>query len=240
MAALPDTTWKVLPHRPLTQLADNLWHAEGDLPGMALKRRMVVVRLESGDLVLHNGIALDEEGMRLLESLGRPAWLVVPNGWHRLDAARFKARYPELKVVCPRDSKSRVEQMVPVDATYDTFTPTRTVWFEHFGGKKAMEGAMLVRSADGVTAVLGDSLFNVPHQHGFFGWFYGRVLGNFGGPKVTLIGRLFLLAGDGRAAYKAWLERTAGRGDLVRVVPGHGDVIDKRAAEVLRQVAGTL
>lgn len=240
----PDTTWKVLQHDAIEQLADNLWSVQGDLPNMQLRRRMIIARLPSGDLVIHSAIALDDAGMAQLEALGRPRWLVVPNGWHRIDAPRYRARYPDLQVICPRDSQKRVAEVVQVDFTYDTFPQPDagqpTVWFEHFGGLKAMEGAMLVRSADGITVVLGDSLFNLKHMPGLFGFIYGRLLGNAGGPKVTLIGRLFLMAGDGKATYRAWLEKTAALSRLVRVIPGHGEVIEGDVAATLRAVAATL
>ncbi len=241
--AKPDTTWKVLPHDPPTQLADNLWRVEGDVPGMQLRRQMIVARLANGDLALHSAIALDDAGMAWLERLGRPAWLVVPNGWHRIDAPRFKARYPDLRVICPADGRKMVERMVAVDGTYDDFAPAPdddSVRFEHFGAKKRMEGAMWVRSADGITVVLCDSLFNLPHQRGFFWFVYGRLLGSTGGPRVTLIGRMMMMLGGGGKQYRAWLERAAQTEGLVRLVPGHGDVVTDDVAGVLRGVAATL
>jgi len=250
-----ETSWQVFPHGPLEPLAENLWRVEGEIPGMQLRRTMVVVRLPSGHLLLHSAIAMDEAGMEQLESFGRPAWLVVPNGWHRMDAARYKARYPDLRVVCPRGSRKRVERVVAVDATYGSLRGSSgddegsshalvddddTVRFEYFGDKGQMEGVMLVRSDDGCTAVFGDLLFNVPHQPGFFWWFYGRVMGSTGGPKVTLLGRLFLVMGRARKAYRSWLERTAEVEAPVRLVPGHGEVVVDDAAGVLRMVAAAL
>lgn len=61
-------SWTVLKHGSLEQLADNLWFVWGSLPNMSLKRNMVVVRLQSGELVLHNPIALDDASMKQLES----------------------------------------------------------------------------------------------------------------------------------------------------------------------------
>lgn len=240
----PDTNWKVLAHDPLRQLAENLWHVEGDLPGMPLRRHMIVARLGNGDLVIHNAIAMDDAGMAALEALGRPAWLVVPNGWHRIDAARFKARYPDLKVVCPAGARVKVEQVVAVDATYDTLPQADpgddTVRFEHFGGGAQPEGAMWVRSADGATVVLTDAFFNLPHGKGFFWFVYGRLFGNTGGPRVTTIARTMFIKGETRKAYKAWLERAAARSDLVRVVPGHGAILVDHPAAALAKVAATL
>lgn len=237
-------TWLVLPHDPMEQLADNLWRVEGEVPNMQLRRVMTVVRLASGDLVLHSAIAMDDAGMEALEELGRPAFLVVPNGWHRLDAARYKARYPDLKVVCPAGARRSVGKVVPVDHDYGDLPQPEadddTVRFAHFGERKQAEGAMLVRSPDGVSVVFADTLFNLPHQPGCVWFFYGRVMGSSGGPKVTLIGRLMLLFTRTGKQTRAWMERTAETEPVVRLIPGHGQVVTQDAAATLKTVASRL
>lgn len=242
MASPPDTTWKVLPHDPPARLADNLWRVEADVPGMALRRCMVVARLGSGELVLHNAVAMDDDGMAWLEGLGRPAFVVVPNGFHRMDAPRFKARYPDAKVLCPRGSREKVAERVAVDHTYDALPQPDpaddSVRFEHLDGAKGAEGVMIVRSSDGHTLVFNDAVFNLRHGRGLFWFVYGRLMGNAGGPKVTTISRLFLL--KDKRAFRAHLERLAALPELKRIVVAHGDVIDADAAAVLREVAGTL
>lgn len=241
MATNP-TEWNVLPHDPLTPLADNLWRVEGELPGMALRRCMVVARLASGDLVIHNGMALDEAGMAELEALGRPAWLVVPNGWHRLDAARYKARYPDIQILCPRGSRARIEKVVAVDQTYDRCPcpgdDDETVKLEHLEGIRGAEGVMSVRSADGITLIFNDAIFNLEHGRGLFWLIYGRLLGNAGGPKVTTITRLFMV--KQKHELRASLTRLAAVDDLRRIIVAHGAVIDTAPAEVLQRLAGQL
>ena len=241
MAADP-TQWQVLRHDPMTALAENMWRVEGDLPGMSLRRTMIVARLVNGDLVIHNAIAMDEAAMAELEALGRPAWLVVPNGWHRLDAARFKARYPELRVLCPRGARAKVDKLAAVHATYDDLPqpdPTDdSVRFEYVDGTSGAEGVMIVRSADGLSVVLGDTIFNLPHGKGLFWFVYGRLLGSTGGPRVTVIGRLMLL--KKRKVFKAWLQRMAARQGLVRLVPSHGAVIEGDAAAAIAEVDSRL
>ncbi len=235
-----ETDWRVLQHDAPQQLADNLWRVEGALDGMALRRCMVVVRLASGDLLLHNGVALDEAGMAWLEALGRPRWLVVPNGWHRRDAARYRARYPDLGVICPRAARKKVADKVAVDATYDDLPRPGddAVTFEPIDGLGGLEGVMRVTSADGATLVFNDAIFNLPHGKGLFWWFYGRVLGNAGAPKVTSITRLLMV--KDRGALRAHLERLAETPDLRRVIVAHGGVIDDDPAGVLRAVGATL
>jgi len=240
MSSMSDIAWVVLPHDPMVQLAENLWWVEGDLPNMSLRRAMTVARAPDGRLALHSAMALDAAGMAALEALGTPTWLIVPNGWHRLDAARYKARYPELLVVCPGRARGQVAKVVPVDFTYEELPElAEGLTVEAFEAGRSMEGGLAVRSADGVTLVLTDSLFNLPHGRGFFWWFYGRVLGATGGPRITPITRTMLFFTRTKRGYRRWLARWAETGEVTRLIPGHGAVVHE-AAGVLRELASSL
>lgn len=106
--------WVVARHRPVERLDDNLWTVTGGLPGMSLKRVMTLVRLADGRLVIHSAEALDDESMAEIEAWGRPAYLLVPNAFHRLDDPAYVARYPDIEVLCPKGSRSKVEDVVRV------------------------------------------------------------------------------------------------------------------------------
>jgi hypothetical protein len=229
-------TWTVLPHGPLRRHTPNLWSVEGKLPGMGLMRRMTLARLAGGGIAIHNAIALEQDLMDEIEAWGKPELLIVPNGWHRLDSAIFEQRYPDLKLVCPAGGRAKIEQVVGVDHTYADAPADALVRFEHLDGTNEAEGVMRVESDDGVTLVLNDALFNVPHLPGLEGLVM-KLLGSTGGPKVTRIARLFVI--KDKPALRAHLERLA-TDDVVRVVPGHGEMIEVDAAKILRQVAATL
>lgn len=229
-------TWTVLPHAPITEHAENLRSVVGDIPNMPLKRRMTLVKLGGGGLVIHNPVALEKSEMEKLEAWGKPELLVVPNGYHRLDAANFKRRYPDAKVVCPAGAKKKVEEVVPVDLSYAEVPADDAVRFEHLDGVKDAEGVLSVRSRDGLTLIFNDVLFNVPSLPGFTG-FVMKLMGSTGGPKVTLVGRLLVV--KDKPALRAHLERLA-VSEVRRLIPGHGELVGERAAEVLREVASRL
>ncbi|MEE2752295.1 MAG: hypothetical protein VX519_12755 [Myxococcota bacterium] len=238
-------TWNVLPHGPISSLAENLWIVSGDIPNMNLERIMVVARLGNGELLLHSAIAMDERHMAELESLGKPAHLVVPNGFHRLDAARYKARYPDMTVYCPTGARSRVEKVVPVDFTYlerpHPDPEDSSVVLIEYGHPRFIEGNLQVRSSDGVTAVFCDLLFNIPKgRTGLFWLFYGHLMQSWGSPKVSPASKALLTVTGLRKLYRTWLETQANSQEIVRIVPGHGDVVHKNAQEVLRSIAATL
>jgi hypothetical protein len=228
--------WNVLPHGSLVEHAENLWSIDGALPNMPLRRRMTLARRANGSVVVHNAIALEDDLMKKIEAWGTVDTLVVPNGWHRLDAPLFHERYPAAKVVCPAGSRKKIEEVIAVDATYADLAADADVGFEHLDGTKLGEGVMRVRSSDGVTLVFNDAIFNVPHLPGAQG-FVLKLMGSTGGPKITKVGRWFLV--KDKAALRAELERLASD-DLVRLVPGHGDVVEEDAAAVLRRVAASL
>ena len=228
--------WNVLAHGPLEKLADNLWWVEGSLRGMSLKRVMVIARMRDGRLVIHNAIALEEARMKEIEALGQPSFLVVPNAVHRLDAPAYKARYPALTVVAPKGSRSKIERVVGVDLTYEQFPGDDTVRFETLPGVADAEGAMIVRSSDGVTLVLNDAVFNMDKKRDFLGWFFTTLLGSAPGPRVSRLAKLLLV--KDKLALRAELERLAELPELKRLVVAHEKVSHgPDAAAALRTAA---
>ena len=113
----PNEHWNVLPHGKLTPMADGMLTVEGriKMPLMHLPRRMTVVRLHDSRLVVWSAIALDDAAMATFEAFGRPAFLVVPNDHHRLDAKAWKNRYPELKVIAPEGAREKIADFVADD-----------------------------------------------------------------------------------------------------------------------------
>jgi hypothetical protein len=214
--------WKVLAHGPIEKLAENLWWVQGALPGMSLKRVMVIVRLNDGRLVIHNGIALNEASMQEIERWGRPAFLVVPNGAHRLDAPAYKARYPELKVLCPRGARARVEEVVRVDGSYEDFPADDTVRFEMLQGVADGEGAMIVRSADGESLVLNDAMFNMDRKRDPLGFFFTTLLGSAPGPRVSRLAKLLFI--KDKKALRQDFARFAELPSLTRLIVAHEKV----------------
>lgn len=224
------TEWTVLPHDDLQKPEDNLWFVEGVLD-RRVRRVMTIARMNDGRLVIHNGIALEDELMAEIEAFGTPAVLVVPNGFHRQDAAIYKRRYPNLTVVCPAAARKRVAKVVPVDGDLDAAPSDDAVRLRHLDGCKRREGVMLVRSAGGVTAVFNDMLMNYAEPQ-------GGVMGLFIAPTGRLAVPRFarwFFASD-RRALRADLERIAAD-DLRRIIVSHGDRVEGDAADRLRAAA---
>jgi len=89
--AVGSTQWTVLKHKPIDKLEANLWHVSGLMKG-GHERKMTVAKRSDGDLLIFNGIALDDAKMAELEAFGKPKYLVIPNAFHRQDALIYKMR----------------------------------------------------------------------------------------------------------------------------------------------------
>ncbi|MBL8600611.1 MAG: hypothetical protein JNK72_01675 [Myxococcales bacterium] len=234
------SNWKVLRHDPLARLSPRVLTVEGDLPNMALKRRMTLVQRDDGSLLVHNAINCDAATMAAIDALGPVSLIVVPNGYHRLDCAAWHARYPSARVVAPPSAVKAVSERVPVALTYPELAlePAITVSLLDGQHPRMGEGVFRVRDDDrSETLIFNDTLFNVPHTGGF-GGFVLRAVGSSGGPRVS--GVMRLVGVRDRAALAEALRREAGREGLARLIPGHGGVIDADAGAVLRGVADGL
>jgi hypothetical protein len=234
-----DQRWKVLPHGRLTAVDDDIMTVVGDLsmPLTRIPRRMTVVRLRDGRLVVFSAIALDDESMAVLESFGRPAFLIVPNGHHRLDAPAWKARFPDMQVVAPAGARSRVQKVVAVDTTTPAFGDAG-VDFVPVAGTREHEAALVVRKASGVTLVLNDIVGNVRNARGIGGAFL-RLMG-FAGDRasIPLLVRRVLV--KDRSALRLQLLEWAGIVELKRVLVSHGEPIEGDARQTLRTLAESL
>ena len=228
------TRWKVLPHQPLRQLEDNIQVVDAKLPGsMPLERRMTVVRLRDGRLVVHNAIALDDASMATLEAWGEMAFLIVPNGFHRIDAFAFKQRYPKMTVIAGPQGRKKIELALSVDGGPELLPADGGMHGHNLDGDKIGEMAFIIEHGATKTLLVNDALFNQPHKPGF-GGFVMRALGSTGGLKLSRLMRIFGVS-DAKA-FRAHLVRLAEAPHVTRLIMSHGDIIEGDIAARLRAV----
>lgn len=231
--------WKVLPHGRVKTVDDRIITVEGDIsmPLGKFPRRMTVVGLSRNRSAIFSAVALGEADMRRVEEVGKPSFLIVPNGHHRLDARPWKKRYPKLKVMCPPGAKESVSEAVPVDST-DDILDDKNVQFVIVEGTGEAEAALVVRRDSGTTLVANDVIANVRHPHGLGGKIITRLAG-FGvkRPQVPRVVKRMMIDDKGKLAKQLhqWSEIPG----LRRVIPSHGDVIE-RPAPALQKMAEEL
>lgn len=231
--------WKVLPHGKLSVVDDNLLTVVGELhlPLGDFPRRMTVVRLADGRLVVYSAIALDEDEMQALEKFGTPTFLVVPSDRHRMDAKIWKDRYPNLLVLSPPGARAKVEDVVSVDATaFDFRDPS--VQFLTVPGTADHEAALVVRGQSGTTLVVNELIWNVDHRPGFGGWLMKLTHLTSDAPQIPAIPKFFGF--KDQPALRRQLESWSQLRDLRRIIVSHGEIIEAFPDEVLRDLAQQL
>ncbi|CAJ1404892.1 unnamed protein product [Effrenium voratum] len=217
----------VLPHGQLEELVEGkAWALCGSLPqpGPSFGRNMTVFKRKDGKLIVHSCVCLASETKARLDARGPVGVIVVPNSFHRLDAPRYKAAYPEARVVCPSSARAKVEEWCPVDATCE----------EEFAQCEEVEVLTPPNSVDGeLTYIMGGSLvvccdlfFNIdPCKADAFQRFFG-IANGFGvsGMGKVVHPDLPLLR---RWVQTALLDRAA---NFEAVVVGHGDLVKGSSA----------
>lgn len=238
--AKPFTEWTVLPHGKLTLLEDNLLSVTGLLrmPPMGdVERRMTVIRLAGGQLVVYSAIALREEEMRELEDFGTPAYLIVPSDIHRMDINAWKQRYPAMRVIAPAGARAKVEEIVPVDATEVDFGDP-SVRFVTVPGTGDREAALVVKTNSGTTLIVSDLIFNLANRPGLSGWFFKTMGMTADEPHVPPLIKMRRV--DDKDAVQAQFQRWSRLPNLNRVIVSHGGIIAADAARVLGRIADEL
>lgn len=218
---------------PLRPLAEDLWCMEAPLPPTPLSRRMTVVRLPEGGLAVISAIRMDEPGMAALDAVGPVRFIVVPNGFHGLDAPWYAERYPEAAVLVPAGVVPKVRRRTRVDGTLEddwgleldaALAPLR------LEGVRTHEWLFLHRASR--TLIVTDLVFNLGREARGLGALLLRLTGAYGRFGPTRLFRWALLRD--KAALRASLGVLAGW-DYDRLVPAHGAIVETGAAARMRK-----
>ncbi len=154
----PAHNYKIYPHGPIERIADGLWRVVGSMR-LPLKRSMYIYRLPDHSLLLHSVVAMDEEGMCALITLGEPSVMVVPHPKHTMDAAFYKARFPSLRVYGADDAQDKLPD-VPFDAHPAAGLLPHAVRPRVAPGMKITETVLELPLAGGGSALLFTDLVN--------------------------------------------------------------------------------
>lgn len=218
----------------LLSVADGLWAAECPVspgPGFRMNTRMTVVRLQTGGLLLHSPIELEDAAAEEISGLGAVEHLVAPNLFHHFFLGAAKERWPDAIVWAPKGLRDKVPA-APVDRDLEPADP----WLGDFavfaveGMPKFREYVLLHRPSK--TLIVTDLVFFEPRGHTALTRIFFRLAGTRRGLTVS---RLFKSMIKDRAAFAASVERLT-RLDFERLLVAHGGILEERAQERFAEV----
>jgi hypothetical protein len=184
--------------------------------------RMTVIRLASGDLLLHSPVRLDAPTKEALDAIGRVRWVVGPSKPHHFYLGDYAAAYPQAELLGAPGLAEKRRDLVFAHVL-DEATAER-LWHDEvrvrlFEGAPTMNEVVLFHPRSR-SLVLTDLAFNVRTRNR--ARLFHRLVGATGrfGPHriVRLAIRDTPAARRSRDAILAW--------DFDRVIVTHGDVLE--------------
>jgi glyoxylase-like metal-dependent hydrolase (beta-lactamase superfamily II) len=192
--------------------------------------RMTVIRLRAGGLILHSPGPLAPALREELDALGPVAFIVVPQ-MHGRFAGRAAKAYPSARVLAAPAAPSLREPLA-FHASLADQPPAAwagEVETHPLLGFRLHEVVLFHRPSQ--TLVITDLCFNVQRSSSPVARAFFRANGmwrRFGPSRLVR-----LLGVSDRAAFRRSLEQVL-RWDFERVVPGHGDVLERGGRPALR------
>ncbi len=217
----------------LKPIADDIWGIDDRMRmpgGVQLPLRMAIVRLPDRSLLLHSPVRLDEARADAVAALGPVRHLVAPNDFHHLHVKPWAERFPDAKLWGARGLTTKRPDLTFAGAP----APPPGAWGGVLdavaieGAPKANEVVFFHRPS--ATLLCTDLLFNIREPANLGSRLVLSLMGTNGRFALS---RLWMVLARDKKAFGGSLRQVLAW-PVARVVPAHGEVLQERAAEALR------
>ncbi len=209
----------------MQRLAENLWLLRYPLHllGADLNRNVTVLRLGSGDLVIHSTGPFTPEDVAAIRALGRPRWIVETMMRHETFAKEGRAAFPEAEYLAPQGFSELVG--FPTGALVNQPDWHEEVEVQILDGVPSMKEHVVFHPPSR-TLIVADLFFN-------FGpsapkWTHALMFLAVGAKHDPGMARSMRLTVKNKGALRSSLARML-EWDFDRLIVGHGDPIDTGA-----------
>lgn len=216
----------------MKQIAENLWtlHYPLSVLGTQHGRTVTIIRLRSGQLVIHSMAPFSSEDLAAIQNLGEVGWLVEAMLLHDTYAKQGHKAFPEIQFLGPPGFSEIVG--FPVGP----LQPLPAVWQNELEviplkGIPMLEEHVFYHLPS-KTLVVADLVFNFPPDERGWSRFFHRYIAGF--KKYPGMSRIFRMCIRDSSAFRQSLKEVFSR-DFDRVIVGHGDTIETNGKTLLRQ-----
>ena len=216
----------------MKQLAENLWFKDYPLSvlGTTHGRNLTIIRLPSGQLVLHSMAPFSAADVAEIRGLGEPAWLVEAMMLHDTFARQGRDAFPDVPFLGPEGFdevvKFATRPLLPAPAEW-----SRELEVFALAGLPRLKEHLFLHIPSR-TLILADLAFNFsPEETGWNRFFHRYVAGIKRYPGMS---RIFRLCIRDRSAFRTSMTAVLAA-DFDRIIVGHGRVIEQHGKALLRR-----
>ncbi len=217
---------------------DQIWILEYPVryAGINLFGRMTVVRLENGELLVHDPCDINDEVKQEIDALGKVQYIVAPGSYHHLFVTDFQQKYPHAETfLCPGLERKRPD--IPFDWILGNRPDPR--WGDVFdqvviqGTRYIWEVAFFHKPSK--TLILVDLLENIGDDYSHLTSLYLRfwwkvVYKMWNNPKAA---PEYQMGWGKKDIVKGGLKKILGW-EAERIILAHGELIEGNVDSVLR------
>lgn len=213
-------------------IGEGIWIYERPfcLFGAEFGNRMTIVRLHSGDILVHSPVALDETLKYQIESIGRIAFIVTPNAFHGLFIAEWMNAFPDARHLTAKSTQQGhgYSSETLSESRIAELSPTLEVVLVN-GLPKVNEFAFFHKSSH--TLILTDLAFNIGKDVSLWTKLFFSLNSAYGrfGPS-----RLMRSMIEDRNAFRASLLKIF-EWDFEQVVISHGSIVKSGGKETMNR-----
>jgi hypothetical protein len=206
------------------------------LGGARINARMTVIKLRSGEILIHSPCAFDEALKAEVGALGRVAAIIAPGNFHWLHVRSCQQAFPEaVTYVCPGVEK-RSKGALAFDEVLGDNAPA--LWAGELSqvllqGTRVMREVAFFHHAS-KTLVLVDLVENVTAATPGTNWFLRALFRTIGMWNTPSPAPEYRVGWGDKALVRRCMERILAW-DFERVILSHGDLITSDAKQVVRR-----
>jgi hypothetical protein len=203
--------------------------------GMDLFARMTLIRLDNGDVIVHDPCRIDEAQKDQIDTIGKVKYIVAPGNFHHLFVTDFQQRYPDAETfLCPGLERKRAD--IPFDWILGNRPDPR--WHGAIE-QVVIQGTRIINEVaffhtPSKTLILVDLLENIgddyQHHAGLWLRFWWKVVFKmWNNPKAA---PEYQIGGGNKAQVKNALEKILAW-QAERVILAHGELIEGNVNAIL-------
>ncbi|RPD56934.1 hypothetical protein L226DRAFT_491143 [Lentinus tigrinus ALCF2SS1-7] len=194
--------------------------------------RSTAIRLSNGDVWVLASTPLDEATKAKLGEIGPVKWIIGADAVHHLFLGDYKKQYPDAKVIAVHEAAKKVKNGLKFDGAWGADPPNTQYGFEndikhcYFSGFKNKDVAFFHPASK--TMIEADLLFNLPATEQYSRTRSSGKVPFFGNlnPYTWAHKKFAWSLGVDTEAMKRDVKTVLGW-DFERIIPCHGDVIEK-------------